>query len=43
MITVIGITADNLVHTDIDLDATDLSAYKWIWADLKEPVPSDIK
>ena len=43
MITVIGITADNLVHSDIDLDATDLSAYKWIWADFNEPSPSEVK
>jgi len=43
MITVIGITADNLVHTDIDLDAIDLSAYKWIWADFNEPSPSEVK
>lgn len=41
MITAIGITTENQIKTDLDLNTADLSAYKWTWIDFENPTTEE--
>jgi magnesium transporter len=43
MITAIGITTENQIKTDLDLNTTDLSAYKWTWIDFENPTTEEVQ
>ena len=43
MITAIGITTENQIKTDLDLNTADLSAYKWTWIDFDNPTTEEVQ
>ena len=43
MITATGITTENQIKTDLDLNTADLSAYKWTWIDFENPTTEEVQ
>jgi len=43
MITTIGITTENQIKTDLDLNTADLSSYKWAWIDFENPTTEEVQ
>lgn len=43
IINFIGVTVDNQIEKDLDINHTDLSKYEWIWVDFNEPTDEEIQ